>query len=504
MSLKKGNSFFHTLVLKVTIFFSVIIKKCKSVFNTLAFKLTIWYGGIFAICSCVAFLLFYHLITTVIMEKTNQELMDKARTFSSVLKFQGYEAVKRDALQESQLAGEKKIFFRFLYENGNMFYSTNMSYWKDIKVSNTAIKKLYLENKPQYETINIPGREHTVRVLYVFVKKGVILQQGYSMETYSRMIEVFNKIFAITMSVVIVLAVLTGWFMAKQALKGVEVVTKTARQIAEGDLNKRVPVKNRGDEIDQLAITFNHMLDRIESLITGIREMSDNIAHDLRSPVTSIRGNAEVTLITSDNIDDFRNMAGGSIEECDRLLDIINTMLFISKTDAGLGNFNFQNVNISELIKDGCSLFMPTVEDQGLVLFHELPEEATAFCDKQLIQRIISNLIDNAVKYTPSPGSIKVSVEKSDEEETIKINIEDNGTGISQEELPLIFDRFYRCDPSRNRSKTGTGLGLSLVKSVARAHGGDVIVESSLNSGSLFSVIIPVTQNKNINGLRTN
>ena len=151
------------------------------------------------------------------------------------------------------------------------------------------------------------------------------------MESQARLLDAFKRIFIITMSFLIVLAAGVGWFMARRAVSGIEAVTHTAQKISGGSLQERVPVKPRGDEIDQLATTFNQMVDRIQTLLTEIKEMSDNIAHDLRSPVTRIRGTAEVTLTTGKSLEDYENMAASTIEDCDRLLDMINTMLLISK-----------------------------------------------------------------------------------------------------------------------------------------------------------------------------
>ena len=187
-----------------------------------------------------------------------------------------------------------------------------------------------------FETVAISGRKEEVRILYAMINPRIIMQVGEAMESYSRFLDAFKGIFILTMTFLIVVAAGVGWFMARRAVSGVEAVTRTARKISGGTLEERVPVKTRGDEIDQLAITFNQMLDRIQALLTEIKEMNDNIAHDLRSPITRIRGTAEVTLTTGKSLNDYENLAASTIEECDRLLGMINTMLMISKTEAGV------------------------------------------------------------------------------------------------------------------------------------------------------------------------
>jgi heavy metal sensor kinase len=457
--------------------------------HSLAFRLTLWYAGIFTISSCVAFLLFYLLITSVIRERTDQELSNRVGEFSTLLAVQGIDAVKRVAILEAQASGVKKIFFRLLKLNGEAFSSSNMSYWQNIRISRSAIQQLIKGHRQVFETIVIPDRENKVRILYSAIGPGIILQLGQSMETYARFIEAFQKIFVTTMFFLIVSAALIGWFMARRALSGVEAVTQTARNISEEALDQRVPVKPSGDEIDQLATTFNQMLDRIQTLVTGIKEMSDNIAHDLKSPITRMRGLAEITLTTAKSSQEYENMAASTIEECDRLLDMINTMLVISQTEAGVGKLERETMDLADVIRDACELFQPLAEDKGLHLVSDVPRDCRFYGDTRMIQRMVANLLDNAIKYTPKNGKLIVRL-KNDNTQHVVVSVEDTGIGISPTDLPHVFERFYRCDPSRSQghSRSGTGLGLSLAQTIARAHGGDIAVVSRPDLGSTFTV----------------
>jgi len=455
--------------------------------HTLAFRLTLWYAGIFTLSSLVAFFFFYLLVTSDIRERTDQELLGQVSQFSTLLALEGIDTVRRVAITEAQAAGVKKIFFRLLYPNGQAFSSSNMSYWKDISIRRIAIERLLEGGSYVFETIAIPQRRHKVRILYSLIGPGIILQLGQSMESYSRFIEAFRTIFIATMVLLIILAAVVGWFMARRALAGVEAVTRTAQSISGRSLEERVPVKPTGDEIDQLATTFNQMLDRIQTLVTSIREMRDNIAHDLRSPITRIRGIAEVTLTTGKSLAEYEAMAANTIEECDRLLDMINTMLMISKAEAGLDHLIREKVDLAGLTREACKLFEPTAEDNGIALSCHAPDRSHFFGDTRMIQRMLSNLLDNAIKYTPPGGSVNVSVGENDAQ--VFLTIKDTGIGISPKDLPHIFERFYRCDQSR--AQTGIGLGLSLAGAIARAHGGDITATSTPNQGSIFTVTLP-------------
>jgi heavy metal sensor kinase len=463
-------------------------KKIDSIRHTLAFRLTLWYAGIFMLTSCVAFLFFYLLITSVIRDRTDQDLLAEARTLSSILNTHGIEAVKRQVIFEAQAAGEKKIFFRLLSFSGQEFSSSNMSYWRNIEIGKTGINRLLNEQRPVFETTRLPERKHKIRILYSIIGRGIILQLGQSMENYTRFIEAFRKIFVATMASLFIFAAIVGWFMGRRALAGVETVTQTARRISEGSLKERVPLKKHQDEIDQLAITFNQMLDRIQTLVAGIKEMSDNIAHDLKSPLTRIRGISEIALTTGASEKEYENMAASTIEECDRLLDMINTMLVISRTEAGVSKLDAKELDLAAVVHDACELFQAPAEVKDLKFLCDVSGPLSVWGEQRLIQRMIANLLDNAIKYTSDGGTVKVAVYPQNNHSVV-ITVQDTGIGISDQDIPRIFERFYRCDPSR--SKAGIGLGLSFARAVARAHGGDIIVTSRPDQGSTFTVTLP-------------
>jgi heavy metal sensor kinase len=424
-------------------------------------------------------------------QRMDDRLSDKISEFEAIYNLQGLDEVKAAALIESQAAGEKKIFFRLLYASGVAFSSSNMSYWRAIGINRRAVRQLVNNRTRVYETLLIPGRTDRVRIAYGVIGRGIVVQLGYSMESDIAFIDLFKRIFLITMSALILTAVLVGWFMARRAVSGVEAVTRTARQISESDLSRRVPIMARHEEIDRLAVTFNQMLDRIEKLVVGIREMGDNIAHDLKSPVARIRGMAEITLSgTADCSDDLISLAGNTIEECDRLLDMINTMLMISKTDAGAGDVNREPVNMAEVARGAVALFSPLAEDKGLTISCDTSESLMVEGDLKMLQRAMANLVDNAIKYTPPPGHLDVrAFDDTENKERINVSVKDSGVGIDSEDLPKIFDRFFRCDQSRTTG--GSGLGLSLAQTIAHAHHGEIRVTSTKGKGSVFTFNLP-------------
>jgi heavy metal sensor kinase len=467
--------------------------------HTLAFRLTLWYAGIFVFSAGVAFILFYLHITAVIRQKTDNDLLSQANELAGIYDLQGIDMLQRSALLQAQAAGEKKMFFRLFYPGGVAFSSSNMSYWKNAGIDRSAVDALASGESRFFTTQEVfgDGMKEKVRVIYARISTSIILQLGYSLETERKILQAFNQIFFTTMTALLVLAIAIGWFMARRALSGVESVTRIAQQISEKDLNQRVPVKHKHeehDEIDRMAETFNQMLDRIQSLVNGTRQMNDNIAHDLRSPITRIRGLAEVTLTNARHKDDYEQMAASTVEECDRLLDMINTMLTISRTESGVTPLKREPVDLSALVSGACDLFQALAEDQGVKLNCEVADDITIAGDQAMLQRLVANLIDNAIKYTEPGGRIQVSLSGLDTDRAC-LRIADTGIGIAPQDQERVFQRFFRGDQSRTRG--GSGLGLSLAQAIARAHGGDITLQSAPGSGSTFSIHLPVMSIQN-------
>lgn len=455
--------------------------------GTLAFSLSLWYAGVFTLSSFVAFLAFYLLMKSDIQDRTHREFLNEFQEYSSLLSIKGFDTLKTVMALEAESEGIGKIFFRIVTPEGHVLASSNLSSWGDIGVGRVALKRLAGGVDHVFETLEHPGEQGTTLILYGTLAPGKILQMGQSLAENKRFMRAFRGIFIKLQLFLMVVAGLIGWFMAKRALSGVEEVTRTAREISKGALERRVPLKTRGEEIDRLAVTFNSMLDRIDALMKGMREVTDDIAHDLRSPITRIRGIAEMTLTTGHSVEEYQTLAATTIEECDRLLEVVNTMLDISEVEAGAGVLKIEKLDLAGVVRDACALFQPIAEDKGIRINAEIPDFCLMRGDIRKLQRLVANLLDNALKYTPLEGVVEVFLNGDDER--VILSVRDKGIGIPPEDLPHIFERFYRCDQSR--SEPGVGLGLSLALAIARAHGGEIKVKSASGEGSVFSIHLP-------------
>lgn len=462
------------------------LKKGLNLWHTLSFRMTLWYTLTFILTSLLALFILYQRISYITMKNTDRYLIEEVNELAAILSIEGFDEIITEFDEEVMSEGENK-FFRLLSNDGTVLRSGNVENFGngDIHVSDTALQSI-LKHKKKYafETLEIANYDHKVRVIYGAISPTVIYNMGESLEKSEAYLTAFSNLVLVLIIPFFCLAALIGWLLARHALKGVEEVTQTAIEISQGTLDNRVQAKRRHYEIDKLASTFNKMLDRIQTLIREMREMNDNVAHELRSPLTRMRGIAEITLTGNGSMNDYTEMAANTIEECDNLIELINTMLDITETEAGVNRVDPEPLNIGELILSACQLFEPIAQDKEVRLITDIPENIILTGDRKKLQRLFSNLLENAIKYNKFGGTVTISVQK--ENNGVGIKIADTGIGIPKEDLPHIFDRFYRCD--RSRSLAGAGLGLSLVKAIVKAFNGDIRVESEPNRGSTFFI----------------
>jgi signal transduction histidine kinase len=286
------------------------------------------------------------------------------------------------------------------------------------------------------------------------------------------------------------LGLVGGLFMTRNVLRRIEAVNRTSASIIQGDLSERVPVTGSGDEFDQLASNLNAMLDRIERLMAGMRQVTDNIAHDLRTPLSRLRARLEVTLLERPDADRYAEALAQTIAEADHLLGTFNALLSIAEAETGVRRDNMAVVGLDEIARSVADLYEPVAEESGLRLVLEIASPMPVRGDRHLLSQAIANLLDNALKYT-SAGDVTLAVRRADG--NVLLEIADSGPGIPPDHRERVFDRFYRLESSR--STPGNGLGLSLVRAVARLHGGDVRLEDN-RPGLKVVMLLPAVQER--------
>jgi signal transduction histidine kinase len=462
----------------------MFLKKIHNLRKSLLFRLTILYAVAFTFLSSIGFLIFYYRIYSVTMERLDLELLEESEKYATLMMEKGLEGVRSAIAEEAESENPHEEFHRLFNTNGNILATTDMSSWGSVDTQG-ILSKLHNAG-PTYvtQTITIPERDYKARIISAIVGPDTVLQIGEILEGMAEYLKIFRNLFSILIISLIIVSAVIGWFLAKRALIDMAEVTETAEEISKGSYDRRVQIKGRFKEIERLGATFNRMLDRIQSLLKSMKEINDNIAHDLRSPLARIRGIAEMSLLKEKSIDAYQDMAASTMEECDILIDMINTMLDITEVEAGVNEVKTEEFELVALILEACELFRPIAEEKKIDLKTNLPESLTLKNDRKKMQRIMTNILENAIKYTPEDGMVSISAAAQDGE--VRIDFKDTGMGISENDLPHIFERFYRCD--RSRSQGGVGLGLSLVKAYIESMNGTIRVWSTINQGSLFAL----------------
>jgi heavy metal sensor kinase len=297
--------------------------------------------------------------------------------------------------------------------------------------------------------------------------------------------------FLFTFPAVVLIAAAAGWLMAGSALKPVGALRTAAHQIGISQLNRRLPLRGTGDELDSMANTFNQVFARLEEAVAKMKQFTASISHELRTPLAVLQGEAEMALMRPELPEEYRRVLASQLEEFQKLNRLINRLLELARAEAGDIQLTNQEFELAELLRSLGEQMEPIATSKRVSLEVKCADSIQVTGDPQWLERVILNLLDNAIKFTPEGG--KVSVSATAGEERVAVEVSDTGIGISQEALPNIFERFFRVDPSRSKQVEGVGLGLTIVKWIVEAHHGTIAVKSEPGVGSCFTVLLPVT-----------
>ncbi|WP_338722986.1 HAMP domain-containing sensor histidine kinase [Devosia sp. XK-2] len=303
------------------------------------------------------------------------------------------------------------------------------------------------------------------------VGRDVVERRGYS--------AIILQSFLVGVVGIILFSLVAGGITARRVLRRIDTIQQTSTKIMSGNLSERVPVTKRNDEFDALATNLNAMLDRIEQLLQGLKEVTDNVAHDLKTPLTRLRNQAEAALRDTASVETREQALETVIAESDRLIQTFNALLMIARVEAGAPSGALSEVNISDIVADVAELYGPVAEDEGIVVETNIEGGISLKANRELVGQAMVNLLENAIKYArPEDGTPgRIVVDLAAEAGKVRICVADNGPGIPEPDRKRVLERFVRLEKSR--SEPGSGLGLSLVNAVARLHGGTFTIDDN-------------------------
>jgi signal transduction histidine kinase len=454
-------------------------------FRTTTFKLTLVYLSVFALFA--AFLLGYfalntrRLITEQITDTVNAEITGLSEQYR-----QG--GIRRLVIVVDARARRPGSSLYLVTTFAGQALAGNVTALTPGVLDKPGWTETAYHRLDETETPEHPDHHALVRVFQL--PGGFRLLVGRDLEERERIYRIVLSAGRWSVAIVIVLGLAGGLFVTRRVLRRVDAMTETTRTIMTGDLGERLPVAGTGDELDRLAENLNAMLDRIEALMHGLKEVSDNIAHDLKTPLTRLRNRSEEALRTAKNEAEYRAALDATIEESEGLIRTFNALLMIARAESGQARDDMSEFDAAEIAHDIGELYEPLAEEKGIALKVEADVPAKVNGNRELVSQALANLVDNAIKYTETRAAEngatpEIVVRALNEGERILLTVADRGPGIPEADRGRVVERFVRLEQSR--SQPGSGLGLSLASAVARLHGGELTLAD--NEPGLKTVI---------------
>ena len=464
-------------------------------FRSIRLKLTFWYTGLLTLTCLLLGTLSYSLLAYSL----NRDIDYALRGISDVLAT----TVQRrsDAMISAEIDDIFRQFFGFSpLERHIDFFNLSGQRQRgqskeksllEVPLSESALKAA-AEGQQVYETIR--GEESpALRVLTTPVLDNGrvinVVRVGMSLENMHETKKRFLLIMAGLLPITLLLSGGGGWLLAGRALRPIDSMTRSANRISAEHLSQRLGVSGSDDELDRLAKTINDMLDRIDGAVQEMRRFSADASHELQTPLTILKGEIEVALLKQRSPSEYQQVLNSSLEEIDRINKLVEGLLLLARADVGALKLDLQPVDMAQLCRQLCNQLQPLARQHEIELSLGALNSVVIDGDELQLQRMLTNLIDNGIKYTPSGGQVSVYVERG--EDVAVIRIRDSGPGFNAKEAEKIFDRFHRTSRARQQNDKGSGLGLSIARSIALAHQGEIKVESIPGRGSTFSVSIP-------------
>lgn len=465
----------------------------KSINFPIKWKLTIWYGGILALI----LLIFSSGVYIYFKNSLERSIDVKIKSIAEVLAtsmteehsgnvFGNFERYLENVLGKKP----KGKFIQIIDSSGKIGAKMNDIETDAIPTRFNTTERA-LKGEIVYETIEDANPRLRMITMPILDNKKItsIVQVGSSLADFDETMRKLLIIMVISIPTSIGVTIIMGYFMAKKTLRPVDQIRRAAVKISSSNLDERIDIKGRKDELGRLAETFNAMIARLKDSFQRINQFSIDVSHELKTPLTILKGETEVVLRKDRDNEEYRNLLQSNLEEIDRMARIIDDLLLLSKADRKDMKLNIGNISLRDLVADVCMNMKIFADKKEIVLVVDELADVRLIGDELKLRRMLWNIMENGIKYTPKGGVVTVSSYINNG--FVCVNVTDNGMGISGDDIKYIFDRFYRADRSRKR-ESGSGLGLSISKWIAEAHKGAIEVTSQLSKGSQFLIKLPI------------
>jgi heavy metal sensor kinase len=461
--------------------------------HSIRFRLTVWYAGLLAALLLLLGASTYFGLRRYLNQSLNESLARQTQQIGESFLVDvatGGEGYVISEINEHYAPELNNRFVRITRADGTVMYVSGRpkeSHFDPsiIPVLNTPVSGDFVREAHQ------PGGELLIYTHPFTERTGqrFLIEVGAPYEQVEYVL--YGLLLALTLGLplTVIVAISGGYLLMRRALQPVDEITHSAEQITSRNLGQRLPVANTGDELERLSVALNRMIARLDESFQYIRRFTADASHELRTPLTVLRGELEAMAGRPRLDDELRDTLGSSLEETERLAQIVESLLAISRLDAGEARMERVSFDLAELAATTTEQMRLLAEDKHLALRCEANGSVLVEGDPARLKQVVVNLVDNAIKYAPEKGTVSVRVGKENGHATMLV--EDNGPGIPAEALPHLFERFYRVDKARSRQMGGTGLGLAIAKSIVTAHGGTISVESAEGQGSRFRVELP-------------
>ncbi len=464
---------------------------------TIRGQLTFQYTVLFSVILLIAAGLLFGILHFIIYWNIDNELQDEANRVKQYVQIEHHKPVLAFNAGAADQNNSLNTIFRIAQisdAQGELIKQSPVLTVLGFSLRPSQLKRILAERATFY-TWGAPRAEEirfANAVIYGPQGHPYLLQIGTRLKPINDALDTFLWVLLMLLPVTIAFSAAGGWVMAARTLKPVADMTHAAQSITATNLGRRLPTRGRGDELDELAATFNAMFSRLEESFQRMREFSANVSHELRTPLQAMQGETELALVSQSSMAEYRRVLESNLEEIDRLNRMIRNLLVLAQADAGEYQPRMESMDLNELVRDLVEQMQVVASARELQLRTYTAAPVPVRADGLRLRQMMLNLIDNALKYTPAGGWVEVRVERRNS--AAQVQVRDSGIGISAEDLPHIFERFYRADKSRTRDgrADGCGLGLPIVKWVAEIHGGSVEVCSVPGEGSSFLVRLPL------------